>query len=221
MTAGMDINEFPILGTAPATGQAQRRMTTLCQLKRLNPSDTEEWPEPPVIPEKTPARAITEPQAQQAGSQVDVARPMSIRCDKRMEEEGSNAELSQATATELERAADSGEEGKQGENDARSASGDDEAEDDAASAPRRARNVVGQKKGDNEPHGRDALQTAYDKHLSSSAKQEKSVKALEDAPKHPELFISSRQQSLPEPAQQRDGTSQQRAWEGAKHGEAG
>ncbi|KAL3213794.1 hypothetical protein MRX96_035285 [Rhipicephalus microplus] len=129
----MDIEEFPILDTAPATGQTQRRIITLRPVKRLNPNDAEERPEPPVIPEKEPARAITEPQAQQAGSQVDVLRLMSMRCDESMEEEGSHAELSQATTAELKRAAASGEEGKHGENDARRASGDDEAEDDTAS----------------------------------------------------------------------------------------
>ncbi|KAH7934567.1 hypothetical protein HPB51_029065 [Rhipicephalus microplus] len=136
--------------------------------------------------------------------------PVSMHSDERMEEEGSHAEPSQATATELERVADSGESGKHGENGARSASGDDEAEDDAASEHRRARNVVGQKGYD----GPTVLQTAYDKHTSSSAKQGKSVKVSEeDAPKHPEPFISSRQQPVPESVQQHGGASQHRGWE--------
>ncbi|KAH8018728.1 hypothetical protein HPB51_010984 [Rhipicephalus microplus] len=109
-------------------------MTTLRPAKRLKLIDTKERPEPPVIPKKTPAQVITAPQAQQAGSQADVQTPVSMRCDGKMEKEGSHAEPSQATAAELEMAADSGEGGKHGENGARSASGDDEAVDDAASA---------------------------------------------------------------------------------------
>ncbi|KAL3190572.1 hypothetical protein MRX96_020079 [Rhipicephalus microplus] len=52
------------------------------------------------------------------------------------------------------------------------------------------------------------LQTTYDKHLSSSATQGKSVTVPEDMPKHPEPFFSSRQQPLPESAQQHGGASQ-------------
>ncbi|KAL3169957.1 hypothetical protein MRX96_015036, partial [Rhipicephalus microplus] len=80
--------------------------------------------------------------------------------------------------------------------------------------PCQEREGGGGKKRDDVPHGHDALQTSYDKHLSSSAKQEKSVKALEeDVTKHPEPFIYSRQQSMPESRQQHGGASQQRASE--------
>ncbi|KAL3212395.1 hypothetical protein MRX96_035897 [Rhipicephalus microplus] len=157
-----------------------------------------------------------------------------------------------------QRAAESGEGGKHGENCARSASGDDEAEDDAASAvswvtledtvaaesgaegllgdrkdyrpaackgsqaerklilkgkyaPGTSTTVRGtwwDKKGDDGPHGRDCLQTTYDKHFSCSAKQENVVMPLEeDAPKQPEPFTSSRQKSLPEPASVEGGAA--------------
>ncbi|KAH8038784.1 hypothetical protein HPB51_003268 [Rhipicephalus microplus] len=109
-------------------------MTTVRPAKRLKPSDAEERPEPPVIQEKTPAHVITAPQVHQGGIQADVETPVSMCCGERTEEEGSHTEPSQATTAELEGAAHSGEGGKHGENGARSASGDDEAEDDAASA---------------------------------------------------------------------------------------
>ncbi|KAH8036893.1 hypothetical protein HPB51_006340 [Rhipicephalus microplus] len=59
---------------------------------------------------------------------------VSMRCNERMEEERNHAEPSQVTTAELESIVDSGERGKHGENSARSASGDIEAEDDATSA---------------------------------------------------------------------------------------
>ncbi|KAL3247428.1 hypothetical protein MRX96_057085 [Rhipicephalus microplus] len=184
--------------------------------KRLKPSDAEERAKSPVLPVKSLAQAITEPQAQQAGSLAG-----SMVCDEKINEKGSHAVPSQATIAELERAAVSGEGGKYGENGARSASGDDEAEEDVASAvslatvedmlapesgaegvsvdgkddhpaackesqaerkpsfkgksaPRSSPAVRGtwwDKKGVDVPHGRDALQTTYEKNFSSSAKQ--------------------------------------------------
>ncbi|KAH7940274.1 hypothetical protein HPB52_022594 [Rhipicephalus sanguineus] len=139
MAAAMDVDEFPALSTATAAGQTQRRMTTLRPAKRPKPS--EDGPEPQVIPEKTLAQAaaITAPTAsaqQQEGRQTDAPMPASMRSSERQEEEGSHghAEPNQAAAaTEVERAADSGEGEKRGEHGARSASGDD-GEDDAVSA---------------------------------------------------------------------------------------
>ncbi|KAL3198229.1 hypothetical protein MRX96_014464 [Rhipicephalus microplus] len=93
-------------------------MTTLYPVERLKSSDVDKRPEPPVVPEKTPPQATTALQAQQAGSQADVQTPVSMHCDERMKEEGSHAELSQATAAELEKFAGSGEGGKHGENGA-------------------------------------------------------------------------------------------------------
>ncbi|KAL3170120.1 hypothetical protein MRX96_015181 [Rhipicephalus microplus] len=125
----------PILGTAPATrpdakandhpapGEATEADRHLKNGRNR-----------PLSRRKCRHRAITAPQAQQAGSQEDIQTPVSMRCDGKIEEEGRHAEPSQATAAELEMAADSGEGGKHGENGARSASGDDEVEDDAASA---------------------------------------------------------------------------------------
>ncbi|KAH7944482.1 hypothetical protein HPB52_020185 [Rhipicephalus sanguineus] len=144
MAAAMDVDEFPALGTATAAGQTQRRMTTLRPAKRPKPS--EDGPEPQVIPEKTLAQAAaitapTAPAQQQEGRQTEAQTPASMRSSERQEEEGSHghAEPNQAAAaTEVERAADSGEGEKRGVHGAmygaRSASGDDEGEDDAASA---------------------------------------------------------------------------------------
>ncbi|KAH7971777.1 hypothetical protein HPB52_002761 [Rhipicephalus sanguineus] len=140
MAAAMDVDEFPALGTATAAGQTQRRMTTLRPAKRPKPN--EDGPEPQVIPEKTLAQAaaITAPKApaqQQEGRQTDAPTLASMRSGERQEEEGSHghAEPNQAAAaTEAERAADSGEGEKRGVHGALSASGDDEGEDDAASA---------------------------------------------------------------------------------------
>ncbi|XP_037526566.1 filaggrin-like [Rhipicephalus sanguineus] len=143
MAAAMDVDEFPALGTATAAGQTQRRMTTLRPAKRPKPN--EDGPEPQVIPEKTLAQAAaitapTAPAQQQEGRQTDAPTLASMRSGERQEEEGSHghAEPNQAAAaTEAERAADSGEgekRGVHGIHGARSASGDDEGEDDAASA---------------------------------------------------------------------------------------
>ncbi|KAH7939598.1 hypothetical protein HPB52_014808 [Rhipicephalus sanguineus] len=71
------------------------------------------------------------------GRQTDAPTPASMRSGERQEEESSHghAEPNQAAAaTEAERAADSSEGEKRGVHGARSASGDDEGEDDAASA---------------------------------------------------------------------------------------
>ncbi|KAH7939724.1 hypothetical protein HPB52_016471 [Rhipicephalus sanguineus] len=141
MAAAMDVDEFPALGTATAAGQTQRRLTTLRPAKRPKPN--EDGSEPQVIPEKTLAQAAaitapTAPAQQQEGRQTDAPTPASMRSGEGQEEKGSHghAEPNQAAAaTEAERAADSGEGEKRGVHGARSASGgDDEGEDDAASA---------------------------------------------------------------------------------------
>ncbi|KAH7936103.1 hypothetical protein HPB52_018303 [Rhipicephalus sanguineus] len=141
MAAAMDVDEFPALGTATAAGQTQRRLTTLRPAKRPKPN--EDGSEPQAIPEKTLAQAAaitapTAPAQQQEGRQTDAPTPASMRSGEGQEEKGSHghAEPHQAAAaTEAERAADSGEGEKRGVHGARSASGgDDEGEDDAASA---------------------------------------------------------------------------------------
>ncbi|KAH7939415.1 hypothetical protein HPB52_012233 [Rhipicephalus sanguineus] len=141
MAAAMDVDEFPALGTATAAGQTQRRLTTLRPAKRPKPN--EDGSEPQVMPEETLAQAAaitapTAPAQQQEGRQTDAPTPASMRSGEGQEVKGSHghAEPNQAAAaTEAERAADSGEGEKRGVHGARSASGgDDEGEDDAASA---------------------------------------------------------------------------------------
>ncbi|KAL3215128.1 hypothetical protein MRX96_034219 [Rhipicephalus microplus] len=159
MAAAMDSDEFPILGTEPATGQTQRRMTTLCPAKRLKLSDAEEQ-------NTVAAESGTEGVSVDEKDEQPAARRGSQAEQKRILKGKSAPETSTAM-----------------------------------------RRTWWDKKGDDGLHSCGVLQTAYDKLLSSSAMQEKSVKAPGDAPKHSEPLTSSRQQSLPEPAQQHGGAS--------------
>ncbi|KAH7976941.1 hypothetical protein HPB52_021754 [Rhipicephalus sanguineus] len=232
MAAAMDVGEFPTLGAAPASGQTQRRLTTLRPAKRLEPS--EDGPEPNVIPEKTLAQAtaITAPAEQQEGRQADAQTPARMRTQRSEEsqgEEGSHAEPSQVAATaEAERAADSGGPGD-GKEDRSTACKGSQGErklglkgKTGPAGSTAAQSAWWNKKGGDHdaPHGRDVLQSANDKHPNSPVEQEKSVNAPggEDAPKHPELSIPSWQQPLPESAPQYGGASQQSGQEGAQHG---
>ncbi|KAL3228388.1 hypothetical protein MRX96_048589 [Rhipicephalus microplus] len=141
MAAAIEVDEFPTLATASATGQPQRRLTTLRPAKRPKPNDAEDGNESH-LPEKASAQvaAITSQEGRQAASQAEAPTQVSMCREERQEEGGSHighvllAAPSQAAATEAERVADSGERGKQAEHSARSTSGDDETEDDAASA---------------------------------------------------------------------------------------
>ncbi|KAH7957934.1 hypothetical protein HPB51_028082 [Rhipicephalus microplus] len=75
-------------------------------------------------------------EGRQAASQVEAPTKVSMRLEERQEEEGSKvlpATPSYAAAAEAERVTDSGEGEKRAAHSARSASGDDETEDDTAS----------------------------------------------------------------------------------------
>ncbi|KAH7932327.1 hypothetical protein HPB51_029357 [Rhipicephalus microplus] len=193
MAAAMDSDEFPILGTEPATGQTQRRMTTLCPAKRLKLSDAEERSHPSVIPEKINAGAGS------YGTVGAASRQPSRRTDaKNTVAAESGTEGVSVHEKDEQPAARRGSQAEQ----KRILKGKSAPETSTA-----MRRTWWDKKGDDGLHSCGVLQTAYDKLLSSSAMQEKSVKAPGDAPKHSEPLTSSRQQSLPEPAQQHGGAS--------------
>ncbi|KAH8035974.1 hypothetical protein HPB51_014331 [Rhipicephalus microplus] len=140
MAAALEVDEFPTLATTSATGQPQRRLTTLRPAKRPEPNDAVDDQESH-LPEKAPAQvaATTTTEGRHAASQAVAPTQVSMSREEREEEGGRHvghvfpAAPSQAAAAEAERVADSGERGKQADHSARSVSGDDETEDDAAS----------------------------------------------------------------------------------------
>ncbi|KAH7961485.1 hypothetical protein HPB52_009366 [Rhipicephalus sanguineus] len=228
MAAAMDVDEFPTLGKAPATGQTQRRSTTLRPPKRPKPSDAEDWPEPHETPEKTPAQAtaITALEGQAGDRQADVQTPASMR---RGEDDTASAvswaSVEDAVAGESDLGGGQGD-GKEDRPEAGKGSQGERRLNlkgktgPAASAA--ARGAWWNKKEDDDdaPHSCEVLQHVNDKYPGSLTEREKSEKApgSEEAPKYSKTSNSSRQHPPPEPAPQYGGASQQRGREGAQHG---
>ncbi|KAL3209360.1 hypothetical protein MRX96_038228 [Rhipicephalus microplus] len=141
MAAAMEVDEFPTLATASTTGQPQRRLTTLHPAKRPKPNDAGDNQESH-LPEKALVQvaATMTQERRQAASQAEAPTQVSMRREERQDEGGSHVGHVLPTAAtwlgaaEAERVADSDERGKQAKHSARNVSGDDETEDDAASA---------------------------------------------------------------------------------------
>ncbi|KAH7938797.1 hypothetical protein HPB52_000432 [Rhipicephalus sanguineus] len=184
------------------------------------------------------AAAITAPTApaqQLEGRQTDAPTPASMRSGERQEEEGSHGHAKpnqDAAATEAERAAESGEGEKRGVHGARSASGDDQGEDDAASAVSWASvdemaaeescHEDGQGVGkEDRPEARKGSQGERKLSLKERTGPTASTAAHspwwnktgdDDKPR------GRQKQPRPEPAPQHGGAAQQHSREGAQHG---